>query len=348
MVAATLALVVAACAPAPAPEAPAASPSRLVRQESGTTALLQAVSVVDERVVWVSGHRGTYAITTDGGEHWRAAVMPGEDSLQFRDVHAVDARTAYLLAAGPGDRSRIYKTGDGGATWRLQFVNRDSTAFFDCFDFWDATHGIAFSDASNGRFPILTTTDGEHWEPIAPAVLPPPLPNEGGFAASGRCVVTGPGGRAWIGTGSLEAARVLRSGDAGTSWSVAVTPVVHGQASGIAALAFRDTLTGVALGGPIAAPDSIASTVAITRDGGRSWVAGGRPTFRGAVYGAAYVPGGGATLVAVGPNGASRSHDDGRTWVTLDTASYWSLGFAARDIGWLVGPDGRIVRVSLR
>lgn len=336
-----------ACAPAPAPT-PAVDKPALVRQESGTTALLQAVSVVDDEIVWVSGHRGTYAVTTDGGEHWRAAVMPGEDSLQFRDVHAVDARTAYLLAAGPGDRSRIYKTTDGGATWRLQFVNRDSTAFFDCFDFWDATHGIAFSDASGGHFPVLLTTDGERWTPVPSDALPTPLPNEGSFAASGRCVVAGPGGRAWIGTGSVEAARVLRSGDAGASWSVAVTPIVHGQASGIAALAFRDTLIGVALGGPIAAPDSVATTVARTNDGGRTWTAGGHPTFSGAVYGAAYVPGGGPLLVAVGPKGASWSRDDGRSWTSLDTAAYWSLGFATPGRGWLVGPDGSIVRVSLR
>ena len=34
---------------------------------SGTTALLQAVSVVNGDTVWVSGHDGTYARTTDGG-----------------------------------------------------------------------------------------------------------------------------------------------------------------------------------------------------------------------------------------------------------------------------------------
>ncbi len=81
----------------------------LEAQSSGTTALLQAVSVVDENIVWVSGHRATYARTVDGGATWEAGVVPGPDSLQFRDVHAVDAKTAYLLSAGPGDMSRIYK-----------------------------------------------------------------------------------------------------------------------------------------------------------------------------------------------------------------------------------------------
>ena len=99
-----------ACAGNPPPP-PEASPT-LTAQVSGTTRLLQAVSPVDEMIVWVSGHRGTYARTTDGGETWEAAVVPDADTLQFRDVHAVDEHTAYLLGAGPGDMSRIYQTTD--------------------------------------------------------------------------------------------------------------------------------------------------------------------------------------------------------------------------------------------
>ena len=70
--------------------------------------MLQAVSVVDENVVWVSGHRATYVRTVDGGATWEVGVVPGPDTLQFRDVHAVDANTAYLLSAGPSDMSRCH------------------------------------------------------------------------------------------------------------------------------------------------------------------------------------------------------------------------------------------------
>jgi photosystem II stability/assembly factor-like uncharacterized protein len=305
---------------------------RLEAQSSGTTALLQAVSVVDERVVWVSGQSATYARTTDGGNTWRAGVVRGDTALQFRDVHAVDSITAYLLAAGPGDRSRIYKTTNGGTTWRLQFTNQDSTAFFDCFAFWDASTGLAFSDASRGRFPVLRTTDGSRWTPVPS--LPEPLANEGGFAASGTCVTTGAGGRAWIGTGNSAAARVLR------------TAIVSGEAAGITSVAFRDTSVGVALGGRITAPDERSDNVAFTRDGGRTWMLGGRPTFSGAIYGGVYVPDS-RTLIAVGPEGASLSRDDGATWTAVDSASYWSVGFASPRAGWMVGPGGRITKVTL-
>ncbi len=100
-------------------------------QTSNTNALLIAVSAVNDRLVWVSGAQGTYLRTTDGGATWRAARVPGADSLQFRDVHAVDANTAYLLSIGNGNQSRIYKTTDAGANWTLQYTNPDSAGFYD-------------------------------------------------------------------------------------------------------------------------------------------------------------------------------------------------------------------------
>lgn len=330
-----------ACAPAAAPGTNDAGPPELVRQASGTEALLQAVSAVNERVVWVSGQSATYARTTDGGERWRAGTVPGDTSLQFRDVHAVDSLTAYLLAAGPGERSRIYKTTDGGASWKLQFTNSDSTAFFDCFAFWDSRNGIVFSDASQGRFPVLTTTDGETWSAVSATALPTPLPGEGGFAASGTCVVAGEGGRAWIGTGNASSSRVLRTSDRGRSWAVSPTPIPGAEGAGITSVSFRDSRNGVVMGGSIAAPDEPSRAVAITRDGGASWSSAGRPTITGAVYGGAYVPGS-LTLIAVSPKGASWSRDEGATWAPLDSAAYWSIGFASRRAGWMVGPGGRI------
>jgi photosystem II stability/assembly factor-like uncharacterized protein len=328
---------------------PVRAPYTATSQRIGTTALLQAISVVDSNVVWVSGHRGSYARTTDGGATWHAAVVPGADSLQFRDVHAVDASTAYLMSAGNGELSRIYKTTDGGATWRLQFTNHAPKAFYDCMAFWDADHGIAMSDEVGGNFPIIATEDGgSHWSPVDPAALPAALPGEGSFAASGSCVVTRPPGLAWIGTGNTSAARVIRTADRGRTWEVAKTPLPAAEGMGLASLAFRDELHGVAMGGSMTDTASLADDIAVTSDGGRSWTSVGRAPFASAIYGGAYVPGATTpTIVAVGPGGAAMSSDEGRSWVALDTAAYWSVGFASPDAGWAVGPGGRITRFSL-
>jgi photosystem II stability/assembly factor-like uncharacterized protein len=353
-VARLLALVAAlGCAHRLAPRGPDAPPQPALEglpQESNTAALLQAVSVVDEKTVWVAGHSGTFVRTTDGGATWHSAVVPGAERLEFRDVAALSADTAYLLAAGPGELSRIYKTTDAGRSWTLQFTNHQQQAFFDCLDFWDADHGIAVSDAVGGHFLILTTADGgATWSPVPASALPDALPGEGGFAASGTCVVARAPGDAWIGTGNTSAARVLHTSDRGRTWTSASTPVLAGDAAGIASVAFRDAKHGVVLGGPIGKPDARTDNVAITADGGRTWRLGGRPSFSGAVYGSAYVPRAATpTLVAVGPKGAALSRDDGRTWTQVDTLAYWAVGFASPSAGWAVGPNGRITKLVPR
>ena len=317
----------------------------LTEQVSGTRALLQAVSVVSDDVVWVSGHRATWRRTTDGGATWTGGAMTGADStLQFRDVYAVSADVAYLLSAGNGDASRIYKTTDAGAHWTLQFRNTDSSAFYDCFDFWDANHGIAVSDAVHGRLVVIGTDDGgAHWTDRSTGV-PAGVDGEGGFAASGTCLIAGWGGIAYIGTGSTAASHVYRTDTRGQRWAVSDAPVVSGQASGIASLAFRDLMHGVALGGRIGDANDRHNNVAVTADGARTWIIGGAPTFSGAVYGSGYV--GGTTLVAVSPKGMDVSDDDGMNWRNLSGNAYWAIGFGRNGSGWAVGPGGRITHVA--
>jgi photosystem II stability/assembly factor-like uncharacterized protein len=321
---------------------------RLEPQSSGTTVVLQAVSAPSARVVWVSGHGGVVLRTTDGGAQWARVAAPGGDSLQFRDLYAADSVVAWLLAAGPGERSRIYHTRDGGRSWTPQFVNRDSSAFYDCFAFWDDRRAVAFSDAVAGRFQVLVTEDGgEHWQPVPAEALPPAQRGEGAFAASGTCVITAATGHAWIGTGAADTARVLRTTDGGRTWTAAATPVPGGPTAGLASLAFVDTLRGVALGGDVADATGRGPNVARTADGGRTWRSTLRTAFSGAVYGAAIVPGTRA-LVAVGPGGMDWVPEGGDEWAPLDTLAYWSVGFApAGGVGWAVGPEGRITRITV-
>ena len=226
----------------------AASAQTWVRQESGTSASLRGVSAVNARVVWASGTGGTYLKTTDGGAHWTAAQVPGAESLDFRDVHAVDDRTVYLLSAGTGDKARIYKTTDGGAHWTLQLTNPDAQGFFDALAFWDAEHGIAIGDPVDGRFAVFTTDDGgAHWQRRQG---PEALPGEGAFAASGTCLIARSARDAWFGTGG---ARVFHSTDGGLTWQVSSTPMRHDKPSaGIFSLAFSDARHGVAVGGDYA------------------------------------------------------------------------------------------------
>ena len=328
----------------PPPPVPVATP-----QSSNSEALFIGISIVDDQTAWISGTAGSYGITTDGGQNWHIGTVPGADSLQFRDVHAVNNQVAYLLSIGNGDQSRIYKTTDAGENWTQQFTNAEPDGFFDCMDFWDPQNGIAFSDSFEGSFYIIQTTDGgENWTRVSPEVLPAALDGEGSFAASGTCVKVQGENTVRIVTGAGGKARVLSSHDRGASWNVVETPVTHGtSSSGLASISFLNETQGVVAGGEIAKPDSVAHTMAFTSDGGATWSTPTHTTFPGALYGISYVPGlYHASLVVAGPNGLDYSTDNGETWNSLSTDNYWSVAFADNGKGWATGTDGKILRIE--
>ena len=334
-----------ACSVVSQPPSPA--PISHVGQQSNTTALLIAVSAVNDSVAWVSGTGGTVLRTLDGGATWHAGKVPGADSLQFRDVHALDANHAWVLSIGPGADSRIYYTADGGTNWTLQYTNQDPDAFYDCLGFWDASRAIVVGDAVKGHTGILTTDDGGlHWNETPSATTPTAPPGEGSFAASGTCLVTGAGGRAWIVAADSIRSRVLFSSDYGRAWGFEILPLTSRAGTGAQSVAFNDAKHGMALGGGTTAKAGD-ENVAVTNDGGFTWALRGRLPFTSGAWGGVYVPGAKKpTVVAVGPGGAAWSRDDGATWVAIDTLNYWSVGFASPGAGWAVGTRGKITKLG--
>lgn len=340
-------LAAAACVAGARTDVPQPIPPQWVVQSSGTSASLRGLSAVSRSVVWASGSGGVYLRTVDGGSTWRADTVPGATHLDFRDVQGVGANTAYLLSAGEGPLSRIYKTNDGGRSWSMQFLNQHPRGFFDGMAFWDADNGIAFSDPVDGRFLIVTTRDGGmSWRPVSPESIPPALPGEAAFAASGTGIVVQGQGNVWFGTGGGSVARVFRSSDRGRTWTVANTPVPAGNSAGIFSLAFSDERNGVAVGGDYLKPGEARNNLLVTRDGGQTWtVPEGTPPagYRSAV---AHLPGT-RTLIAVGTSGSDYSTDGGVTWVHMDSVPYNSVSFApGANAGWAVGPRGRIGRFA--
>ena len=312
-------------------------------QTSGVTARLRGVSAVNERVVWASGANSTILRTSDGGVTWQKLNVT-TDTLDFRDIDAIDAQTAYALSIGTGPASRIYKTTDSGTTWTLQFKNDHPKAFFDAMSFWDSQHGIVFGDSIDGHFDILMTDNGgQTWARLDPTSLPPALPSEGAFAASGTNIALYGKDHAWIGTGGGAKARVLRTTDRGRTWKVADTPLSAGQSSGIFSIAFRDTQHGVIVGGDYTKESEAINNLAFTVDGGATWTnAQGLTGFRSVV---AYVPST-KTIVALGPLGGDYSTDDGRTWKSIPGPGFDTFSFArGKGVGWASGAKGSIGRL---
>ncbi|MHB8837834.1 MAG: serine hydrolase [Gemmatimonadaceae bacterium] len=319
---------------------------RWTLQASGVTASFRGFSAVSGSVAWAGGSHGTVLRTVNGGETWENVSVPGADSLDFRDVHGVSSRVAYAMSAGLAEQgqARIYRTTDAGQHWNLQWSDTTKGVFLDGIAFWDSSHGFAFSDPVNGQFVILRTENGTTWKRVDPANVPPPLPGEAAFAASGTSVAVEGRNHAWIATGGGREARVLRTTDGGRSWQVSSAGIPAGPSSGFFGIAFADAYRGIAVAGDYTIPRSSGDVTMVTADGGITWKRASRWPSQGITGGVVAVRGAGKPLfAAVGAYGTAFTSDFGATWTHGDTLTLYAIDFAVRDTGWAVGPRGRIV-----
>jgi photosystem II stability/assembly factor-like uncharacterized protein len=209
--------------------------------------------------------------------------------------------------------------------------------FWDCMSFWDASHGILVGDPVDGRYTILATSDGASWRKLKG---PSAAKGEGAFAASGTCLITRGTREVWFASGGSGGARVFHSTDGGETWSVAKTPVRNDTATtGIFSIAFADGRRGVAVGGDYKQTAASSGNVAVTEDGGKTWMApAGAPPggYRSAVV---YLADRKVWIVTGDPG--SDVSADGKMWKTFDGTSYNAMSFAG-GVGWAVGPNGAV------
>jgi photosystem II stability/assembly factor-like uncharacterized protein len=310
---------------------------------------LHGLSIVNANVVWASGTGGTFVRTTDGGNTWQAGNVPGGEKLDFRDIYAVDGRTAYLMSIGNGNESRIYKTTDAGKTWSLQYTEQNPKAFLDCMAFWNATHGIVVGDAVDGKAELLTTSDGgTHWTLVRSESVPPAKDGEGS-PASGTCIATYSKRKgtqetwhAWFVT--ENASRAFHSADGGKSWTASEAPLVRGLNQGIFSIAVVDADRLAIVGGDYDHPHMVKPNSAYTDDGGRTWKGSShRPAgYRWCVAIVPHTPG--PTAFAVGPTGMDYSIDRGKNWYQIDEVNANTIAFSDAHHGWAVGRKGLILK----
>jgi photosystem II stability/assembly factor-like uncharacterized protein len=319
------------------------------RQNVPSTASCRSISAASELIAWAGCTTGRVFRTIDGGATWTVDTVAGAARLDFRGIKAIDANTAVVTSAGAAEQgqARIYRTIDGGKSWSLTWSDTTKGIFLDGLAFWDARHGFTFSDPVNGRLVILTTDDGgTSWTRVAPANIPPVLPNEAAFAASNTQLAVQGSANAWIATGGGSEARVFRSTNRGRSWTVSSSGLPGGKSAGLFGIAFADARHGLAVGGDYAIARGASDRALRTSDGGVTWVSAGSAAPDGVTTGLAFVPNSApATFVAVGAHGTAITRDFGASWTYGDTLTYWGVSVAG-STAWAAGPRGRVAKFT--
>ena len=309
---------------------------------SGTKASLRGLSVVTDKIVWVSGSKGTVGESIDGGKTWTWMTVPGYEKRDFRDVEGFDKKTAVIMAVDtPAD---ILKTTDGGKTWTLVYENKTAGMFLDAMEFWNVNIGIVVGDPINGRFFKARSFDGgDTWHDIPFPELPRADTGEGCFASSGTnirildsyeaCFVSGgPHSRLFIRDKAID------------------LPIIQGTTStGANSVAVKDhnTLHGgqhlIVVGGDFTKDTLQEKNCFLTTDGGKSWT---RPTIPPHGYRSCVEFIGRHSVLTCGTSGVDISDDDGMTWRLISTTGFHACRVAKKGHAvFLSGGNGRIAKL---
>lgn len=319
-------------------------------QTSGLNTNLRGISVTRGSassrtpIIWACGSHGVILRSTDSGKTWTRLPIPGADSLDFRSIQAFGSAVAYVMSIGTGPSSRIYKTSDAGRHWTLEYT-ASQTIFLDDLVCASKINCYAISDPVVGKFLLLRTSDGTLWQELPRDQMPPALPGEGTFAASGTSLALS-NGSVYFATGGAVPARVFHSSDyAPRSWFVSTTPISSTNASsGIFSIAVRGNSV-VIVGGDYKNVTGADHSAAYSLDGGATWrlAKSGPRGFRSAV---AFLND--STVIAVGPNGEDISDDHGATWTAAGTLNLNAVAALDSRHVWAVGAKGTIAHLTRR
>ncbi len=278
-------------------------------------ASIRGLSVVDDKVAWISGSKGTIAVTKDGGKTWDWQQVKGFEKSDFRAIEAFSSREAIIMSSGTP--ALILKTTDGGQNWKVKYKNIDTACFFDAMDFSDRLNGYVVGDPIDGKFVLMETKDGgETWHPFRKC--PNALRDEAAFAASGTCLRADKNKLNIVTGGSRS--RLLEYSPGNNIWDYSPLPIVFGKPSqGAFSFAWSANGSRVFVGGDYAddkKTDSVASYLTNRSNLIRS-ASAGPEGFQSCVE---YISG--ETFLSTGTPGSNLTTDGGKTWTKIDDISY--------------------------
>lgn len=331
---------------------------------------MRGIYSVDGKIAWASGTGGTVLRTVDGGAHWERCAVPDAATdgamLDFRGVQAWDAMSAIVMASGPGEKSRLYKTKDGCKSWKLILKNAEKDGFWDGLVL-HGNNGWLLGDPVKEAFTLFVTWDsGKEWIQQHNKGLKAKAGRQGAFAASNSSL-SAIFGSELFGSGGKEGAFIYAKVQAeicvddcspedmnldgrNDKWVRESVPVGTGtESSGVFSVAHRGDYAGapagastyVVVGGDYSHPDESEHSAAFRISDNKQWTAATTPPhgYRSSVAWSEELK----VWMTVGTNGSDVSRDDGKTWTPMDDGNWNALS-----LPFVVGPNGRIARLTLK
>ena len=279
---------------------------------SGTKTSIRGLSVVNDRVIWVSGSNGTVGRSLDSGKTFTWITVQGFEKTDFRDIEAFDETVAVIM--GISEPAHILRTGDGGKTWKVVFENKTKGMFLDAMEFWNDQSCIVIGDPINGKFFIARTFNGGvDWQDIPAQNYPVADSGEACFASSGTNIRKLNKQEAVFISGGLKSHLFVRD-------QKTPIPILQGKEStGANSIAVKSAKIMIVAGGDFNGKDSTQKNCIITKDGGKTWTEPSIPPhgYRSCVE---YIEK--KSWITCGLNGVDISKDEGKTWNWISKESF--------------------------
>lgn len=304
--------------------------------DSGRNVSIRGLSVVNNKVIWISGSKGTVAKSEDGGQSFIWLTVSGYEKRDFRDIEAFDENTAIIM--GIAEPAIILKTSDGGKSWKKVFEDSTKGMFLDAMDFDKKGNGSVIGDPIQGKlFQAFSKNFGDSWIVSKSVSL---NVGEAFFASSGTNIQH---------TGNREHPYIFTSGGMNSRLffkenNYALNLMKGKESSGANSVAFFKDKA-IIVGGDFTADkrnDSNCLLVHLKKS-----ISFSNPQNPPKGYRSCVIFVSKKVLVCCGTSGVDISYDAGKNWKNISTESFHVVQKAKKGKAvFLAGAKGKIARLN--
>jgi hypothetical protein len=273
---------------------------------------LRGLSVVNNKILWVSGSNGTVGKSIDSGINWKWMIVKNFEKTDFRDIEAFDENIAIIM--GIAEPAYILKTIDGGENWKIVFENKTKGMFLDAMEFWNEQSGIVLGDPIDNKIFIARTFDGGNsWQNIPEKNYPIADSGEAFFASSGTNICALNNKEAVFVSGGLKSKLYSRD-------KKIVLPIIQGsESTGANSIAVKNKNYMIVVGGDFNLKNDTTQNCVIVTNMGKQFLPVTTPPHG---YRSCVIYLNKSNWICCGLNGVDYTTDDGKNWQWISKENF--------------------------